>query len=122
MNTWIRAADLTTLTYAAIDPRMRDSAILFLRTMLPDESRELLRGLIRADPDWWWAEYHHLGGMSVRNSLREAGYTEQALGVITLDDVWVPLLEAAVSDEPKAAGQSQVTTDGWTLSPGWRVP
>jgi len=48
-------------------------------------------------------------GMQVRNALRRAGFGEQELGVATLEEVYVALLEAAVEKctEPDelAAGQ-----------------
>jgi len=39
-------------------------------------------------------------GMQVRNALRRAGFGEQELGVPSLDDIYVDLLEAAVRQPP----------------------
>lgn len=38
-------------------------------------------------------------GMSVRNTLRSAGFSEETLGIANLDDVWFDLLERALRAE-----------------------
>ena len=48
--------------------------------------------LSRSDRQRWAAQHQFGLGMSVRNALREAGFTERALSVKSLDDAWVELL------------------------------
>lgn len=46
----------------------------------------------------WIIPYHFHWGMSVRNRLRDAGFGEQAFGIVNLDNVYVALIEAAVKE------------------------
>lgn len=84
-------------TYLDLGPvsRSLDEAAEFLRRTLAEETKtavrsDLLSGQERAVRD------NFLFGMSVRNYLRAAGFTEQALGVEDLDDVWFELVRRAV--------------------------
>jgi hypothetical protein len=75
-------------------PRTREEAARFLaRSIEPDARRRILVAL-QSNPGEVMSSFRL--GMSVRNTLRSGGFTEESLGVSNLDDVWYELLEAAV--------------------------
>ena len=51
-------------------------------------------------------------GMQVRNALRRAGFGEQKLGVQSLEDVYVALLEAAVEERTEPNEEHHVMDEG----------
>lgn len=84
--------------YADLDSAKRDAAIACLRIELVGVSVEI-REAIDKNPEGWCAHYHFGWGMEVRNRLRRAGFGEDAFNIANLDDIYVPLIEAAVEVE-----------------------
>lgn len=76
-------------------PRSVTEAVEFLaRTIEADAKSRLRTEIIEGRGDG--VRMSLKLGMSVRNSLRAAGFTELALGVSELDDIWFDLLERAL--------------------------
>lgn len=75
-------------------PRTLEEAAHFLARAIEPAAMGRFRAEIVEGRGQTLRESFHLG-MSVRNTLRTAGFTETALGVADLDDVWYPLLERA---------------------------
>ena len=71
-------------------------AVTFLRGWFSEDVQRQVRAAIAKDPTDWIVPYHLHWGMGVRNALREHGFSEQAFGVLNLDNVYVALIEAAV--------------------------
>ncbi len=100
----------------------KQAAILFLRVWLFPADVTKIRALIEKHgaQEWVWHLHDdkmaellpheqkvavllgpHFGfGMQVRNALRRAGFGEQKLGVSSLGEIYVALLEAAVQESP----------------------
>lgn len=72
-----------------------DEAVAFVRDELPDATKAELRALFAANPDWY-VPYHLRWGMDVRNWLRTHGFDERSLDVWNLDEVYIPLIRAAI--------------------------
>lgn len=72
------------------------AAVTLLRALLLAEDQAELRRRISADPERWHAGLHSGFGSSVRNSLREYGFTEQSLGIADMDEGWPALVVKAV--------------------------
>ena len=69
--------------------------------MLTQELSEVLpevRLSIYVDPDHWNVPYHLWWGMSVRNLLRDKGFSEDYFGVDNLDCIYKYLVEDAARD------------------------
>lgn len=101
----------------------RFEAIKYLRQQLPSSEKVKIRSLItkHGSKDWvhhlyddeiaaltdaeragnmaafWKASGHCRFGMSVRNELRDAGFGEDELGVDNIDDIYIYLLNEAVT-------------------------
>ena len=74
------------------------NAAHFLRGWFFNQRREvtLLRKAIEKQGLNWWVPYHSIWGMHIRNLLRTNGYTEEALGIRNLDDIYAVLMEFVV--------------------------
>lgn len=46
-------------------------------------------------------------GMGVRNALREHGFGEEPFGVRNLDNIYVPLIEEAVTEQDTSTQEGQ---------------
>lgn len=77
-------------------------AIQFLHGWFTPGVQQQIREVINIKSPDWPAGYHMSWGMGVRNILRESGFGEEAFGVKNLDNIYVPLVEAAVRVEPPA--------------------
>lgn len=53
------------------------------------------------------AGYHMGWGMGVRNALREHGFGEEPFGVRNLDNIYVPLIEEAVTEQDTSTQEGQ---------------
>ena len=82
--------------FAKLDPALRDAAVDMLREELSGNAAAI-REKIAENPQTWWAPYHFMWGMAVRNLLRERGFGEEQFMVDNIDDYYVSLVEAAVA-------------------------
>lgn len=80
-------------------PRTWDEAARFLAHSIEPDAKQRILVALEANPGEVRSSFRL--GMSVRNSLRSGGFTEESLGVQNLDDVWYELLEAAVRLSPE---------------------
>jgi hypothetical protein len=109
-----------THSFDAVTSETGQAATAFLRGWLHPSETAKIRTLLReyGHHEWIWHLYDediadlypnekryaawlspHFGfGMQVRNALRRAGFGEQALGVLNLQDIYLDLLEAAVQE------------------------
>ena len=77
-------------------------AIAYLRQVIDDEQRHLLRKSFRLlDHDEWLAANHHGAGRECRNLLRKVGFTDRSFTGGSLDDTYLDLLSRAVGMEIK---------------------
>lgn len=76
-------------------PRTLEEAVHFLAGAIEPDTVAKLRADIVEGRGQAVRESFRLG-MSVRNTLRAAGFTEMTLGIANLDDAWYSLLERAV--------------------------
>lgn len=91
----------------SIPPQPHNDAVRYLINSLPGDILTQFRTWVVADPDNWVETqapvgWHFYGGMQLRNHLRDGGFTEDGLGVMNLDDVYIDLIREAVErmDEP----------------------
>lgn len=83
----------------------RASAVNFLRkTIKPNDQRAILADMTKLGLAEWTMRNHFALGMAVRNQLRAVGYTEAALGVPSLDEVWAQLLHEALASLGSGGG------------------
>ena len=83
---------------AALEPRMREGAVRFLRSAMEAELPHILE-LMKEDPDEWWVKHHFSGMMGVRNLLRRNGFSETDFAIDNLDDYAVGLVELAAKPD-----------------------
>ena len=76
-----------------INPQ-NEGAVQYLIDHIPTDELKDIRNLMRTEGPNWWIACHHGFGMNVRNILREGGYHWNAQ---QLDNLWVELVEAAVT-------------------------
>jgi hypothetical protein len=96
---------------------VRARAVLFLCNGMEEPTRAaLLESMRKSGLREWAVENHFPFGVSVRNQLRAAGFTESALGVESLDSVWAELLSDAVHRDI-AMEPFRTTNNLATLSP-----
>lgn len=81
---------------AGVDYETLWRAVLFAGRFVAPDAAKISRS-IDDDPDGWWVPYHFYWGMTVRNALRSAGCGEKELGCANLDDIYVPIVEIAVT-------------------------
>ena len=88
------------------------AAVRFLRSRLSTDDVKFWAKEINKDAYSWWAKPHggdrsmgypgvsfHMNhGMAIRNLLRGNGFSEAYFGVENLDDIYIPLFEAAVKN------------------------
>lgn len=74
------------------------NAASFLRGWYSDQETEvgLILKAIKEEDEEWWVSYHSGWGRRIRNLLRENGYTEEALGVRNLDDIYIVIVEFVI--------------------------
>lgn len=72
-----------------------DAAVEFLRGYVNETTQQQIRLAIPAAE--WPAAYHMGWGMGIRNALRGAGFSENDFGIQNLDNIYVPLVEEAVT-------------------------
>ncbi|HEV2148753.1 MAG TPA: hypothetical protein VGR37_15215 [Longimicrobiaceae bacterium] len=90
-----------------MDPRIREEVVSFLRAWLPEDAREGYRRMVERDPEGWHRHPHFAEGVIVRHALRGNGFTEELLGVASLEPYWADLLAQAVRGDdapPPPAG------------------
>ncbi len=73
-----------------------DEATEYLREEIPEESKILIRRNMESDPITWWAPFHFIWGMGIRNLLREHVATDDELSTGNWDDHYIQCVEAAV--------------------------
>lgn len=78
---------------------LKRPAIEMLRRELGDEFAQWYKKRRQAHGDEWWLpeRWHFLGGMAIRNLLRERGFGELYFGIENLDDIYIGLVEAAMN-------------------------
>ena len=81
--------------YRKIPETKRRQATGFLFGRLKDQDQ--IREAIKDNPEVWWADYHFIWGMSIRNLLRTNGMGEDFFDVANLDDIYVELVEEAMA-------------------------
>lgn len=86
-----------------MDPKVRDEVVAFLRGWLPEPAKRTYRAMIARDPRDWKRDPHFRRGVIVRHALRGNGFTEEVLGVPSLEPYWADILARAVRDEAPAA-------------------
>jgi hypothetical protein len=82
-----------------MDPKVRDEVVEFLRGWLPEPAKRSYRGMMVRDPRNWQRHPHFRRGVIVRHALRGNGFTEELLGVPSLEPYWADLLARAVLGE-----------------------
>jgi hypothetical protein len=85
--------------FNSLEPELRQQMVDYIRDKITPADRAVIRQQIKAKPLLWWAGHHHFFGMSVRNSLRQQGFTDERVGD-NLDNYWVAIVEAAVGEDP----------------------
>jgi len=82
---------------------------LFKKT-LKEEELKFFKKIIRDNPDGEWAStisnatpmpFHFHGGMAIRNFFRTNGFGEKELGIDNLDNIYVSIVEEAVTSIPE---------------------
>lgn len=76
------------------------AAVAWLRGYLAEEVKAKIRAVVGTQD--WPAAYHMGWGMAVRNALRTHGFSEKDFRVMNLDNIYVELVEEAVSSPPAA--------------------
>lgn len=77
------------------------TAVAWLRGYLSDDVKVKIRAAMQK-PEDWPAAYHTFWGMGIRNALRTNGFGEQEFLVQNLDNIYVEMVEAAVTSVPAA--------------------
>ena len=80
-------------------------AVEFLRSWLTPSVQQQIREVVNIKSPDWPAGYHLGWGMGLRNTLREHGFGEEPFGVRNLDNIYVPLVEEAVSGTALRSGE-----------------
>ena len=86
-----------------MDPKVCEEVVEFLRDWLPEPAKQAYRGLMERDPQNWPRDPHFARGVIVRHALRGNGYTEELLGVPSLEPYWADLLARAVRGDEDGA-------------------
>ena len=81
--------------YASLEIEKIAPVVVMLAEELKKDSADIVKAA-QDDPDMWWAPYHFIWGMQIRNLLREKGYGEDYFGIANLDDIYVQLVEDAL--------------------------
>lgn len=89
---------MNNVNFASLDPVLATDAVDYLRQAIPAGEHAAIRAEMVADPQTWWAPYHMLWGMSVRNMLRAKGFGEKDFKIDNLDDYYIALVERAVAE------------------------
>lgn len=92
--------------WGLLEPSMRTKAAQIVRDYLGEGGVKTLKDAYDKDPETWWAVggWHNLGGMNVRNALRDGGILDKDLPDNPLvgensgnwDDFYLPVVEAAI--------------------------
>jgi len=85
--------------YDKLPSSKKDPAIQLLSSKINDEDRAEMKLLMEKNPKSWYVDQHFDGGMVVRNLLRHYGFGEQYWPIWNLDDIYVFLLEDAITKE-----------------------
>ena len=82
-----------------VNPECKEKVVEFLRDYLK-EAAPSFREAIAANPKDWWAKggWHFGQGMSIRNALRDAGFTEDKMSFDNWDDYYVEAIEDALNE------------------------
>jgi hypothetical protein len=76
----------------------RAEAVEYLRKQIPEKTKAtILEGVRTAGRKKWMVSQHFAYGMAIRNNLRAAGFTADALGVDDLDNHWADFLWEAIT-------------------------
>ncbi len=84
--------------YEGLDEYKKLPVIKFLQRSLRHVAKKI-RKEIELDHVGWFAKYHQIWGMAVRNDLRKSGFGEDYWPVDNLDDIYVSLVEEALCGE-----------------------
>lgn len=82
--------------YLKIPKEKRDAAIAWIRSDLPEDTKDEIEQAIKEGPEEWFAKHHFFWGMAMRNALRTAGFGEEFFEIQNLDDCYVELVEDAI--------------------------
>ncbi len=85
--------------YNELPVEKKNPAIEMLRNEIPVDDQDKMRSLAKENPTSWCVPYHFEGGMAVRNLLRTNGFNEDYWPIWNLDDIYVFLLEDAITKE-----------------------
>ena len=88
----------------ASNPILKKEMVEYLDDLLHEKDKSYINDLIKKYPEKWSTHlssssnqtFHLRGGMVVRNLLRDAGFTEDKIGIANLDNVYVSLLEEVI--------------------------
>ena len=80
---------------AALTADQYDRACGILLSGIDADTWVAVGNAIAKDPAAWWVGHHFGWSMGVRNLLREKGFTDKESKSGNLDDIYIPLVEAA---------------------------
>jgi hypothetical protein len=80
----------------AMAPGQRAICVDFIRRRVDPRLLEDIRSEIQKDREYWWVRQHLTWGVQFRNFLRQNGFTEQMMGIMTWDDYYGSVVEIAV--------------------------
>lgn len=86
------------------DPDQWAAAVHLIRSRIAPDHRDALREAMQSDSLAFSAAHHMSAGLTVRNLLRMNGFTEEALAVSSLDEVWADILRDALREGPDEIG------------------
>lgn len=86
--------------YDELSSELKQPAIEMLQRELGEEFTQWYRDRVRTHDSRWWLPkgWHFIGGMAIRNLLREQGFGEAYFGIHNLDDVYIELVEGAIGN------------------------
>jgi len=80
---------------AELPTKFVNNCVEFLKIDIPEYVKEDIKDEYKKDPIHWCTPYHLNWGMGVRNSLRQAGFTDDKLPTKNWDDYYVRIIEIA---------------------------
>lgn len=81
-----------------IPPDVLEGSVEALKKHIPENlKKSLVESYKKCKPgEWWFAEYHFGLGMSIRNALRQLGFSDRRLPDKNWDDYYVKVVEIAI--------------------------
>jgi hypothetical protein len=80
---------------AELPNKFVNNCVTFLKLEIPEYAKDNIKIEYKKDPIYWCVPYHLNWGMGIRNSLRQAGFTDDLFPTNNLDDYYVRLIEIA---------------------------